>query len=302
MPDPSDVRTGSPPCGSVAAAPLSIGECASLACLLEATAAKPGNVHRGADFDGMTFADLILSAAVIAPSMERAPRQRVGETVLSAVRATRAAVRQNTNLGIILLLAPLAKVPRELPVRAGIGQVLAELDVADAVQAYTAIRIAQPGALGHDQRADVREDPQLTLAAAMGLAADRDLVARQYANQYHEVLELVLPRLVAGPRQGWPLSQTIVHTHVWLLGQLPDSLIARKCGVQVAREASARAAAAVRAGGPLDPPYQAALRDLDCWLRADGHRRNPGTTADLITAGLFVGLREGQLERPLVFY
>lgn len=280
---------------------LSVGVCATLACLLEVTAAKAGNVHRGADFADMTLADMLVSAAVIAPSMEAAAQRSVGETVLAAVRATQDAVRKNTNLGTILLLAPLAKVPRHVPIRAGVGQVLAGLTIQDSVRAYAAIRAARPGGLGTDSQADVRCEPEITLGEAMALAAPRDLVARQYTNGYQEVLELVVPRLAAGERRGWPLAATIVHTQLQLLAELPDSLIVRKCGLGIAREASARAEVVLRTGGPRNETYREGLADFDFWLRADGNRRNPGTTADLIAAGLFVALRDGPLTRPLHF-
>jgi len=34
------------------------------------------------------------------------------------------------------------------------------------------------------------------------------------------------------------------------------------------------------------------------WLRADGNRRNPGTSADLVAATLFVALREELIPLP----
>jgi triphosphoribosyl-dephospho-CoA synthase len=92
-----------------------------------------------------------------------------------------------------------------------------------------------------------------------------------------------------------PLSDSIVHAHVRQLAKTPDSLIARKCGVEIARESADRAAAVLASGAPGDAAYQSALATFDAWLRADGHRRNPGTTADLIAAGLFVLLREGRV-------
>ncbi len=97
-----------------ATAPLwSIGQCAALACLLEATAPKPGNVHRGADFEDVTYPEFVASGIAIAPVMERAVGKPLGQTVLAAVRAARTISPTNTHLGTILLLAPLAAVPRE---------------------------------------------------------------------------------------------------------------------------------------------------------------------------------------------
>src|SRR4051812_42861072 len=108
--------------------PLPTSLCAQIACVLEATARKPGNVHRFADFDDLTHLDFLLSAAAIAPVMDEAPRRRVGETVLTAIQATRRVTTTNTNLGIVLLLAPLASVPPLEDLRAGVERVLAGLN------------------------------------------------------------------------------------------------------------------------------------------------------------------------------
>src|SRR5689334_14263820 len=121
---------------------LTIGQCVSLACFLEATAPKPGNIHRGSDFEDLTYSDLVTSGIIIAPTMERAVSRRVGETVLEAVQATQAAVGTNANLGMVLLIAPLASVPRDRALADGVLDVLAGLNAADAHLIYQAIREA----------------------------------------------------------------------------------------------------------------------------------------------------------------
>jgi triphosphoribosyl-dephospho-CoA synthase len=277
---------------------LSIGQCATLACLLEATAPKPGNVHRGADFDDMCFTDFVVSATAIGPAMEQAPARGVGRAVLASVEATRQLVRANTNLGMVLLLAPLAAVPRTRELSEGMEEVLAGLTADDSRDVYAAIRRAQPGGLGKAEEMDVAEDAPASLLDAMRAAAERDLVARQYANGFEQVLHVVAPWIREGQSQGWLLTESIIHTHLRLLGDFPDSLIARKCGLEMAREVSCLARAVLDVGEPGDECYFEAVADFDFWLRSDGNRRNPGTTADLIAAGLFVGLRDAWLQPP----
>src|ERR1700704_1121547 len=111
---------------------IPIGLCAQLACIWEATARKPGNVHRYWDFDDTTYLDFLHSAAAIAPILETACERHVGETVLKSIQATRSITATNTNLGIILLLAPLATVPYPENLRTGLKQVLANLDTTDS--------------------------------------------------------------------------------------------------------------------------------------------------------------------------
>jgi triphosphoribosyl-dephospho-CoA synthase len=273
--------------------PLSIGQCATFACVLEATAPKPGNVHRGADFEDLSYPDLIFSAVAIGPAMERATTQSLGNTILSAVQATRAAVATNSNLGTILLLAPLAAVPRERSLDDGVTEVLSRLNPTDARLVYEAIRLARPGGMGTVNAADVSGKPPEDLLSAMRLAAERDLVARQYANGFREVFDVVAKTLAAGLERGWTVDSAIVHAQLAVMSQFPDSLIARKCGPALAQQAADRAAAVLQCGSPEDDEFWQAAGDLDFWLRSDGHRRNPGTTADLIAAGLFVLLRDG---------
>src|SRR5205085_12641217 len=119
-----------------------------LAAIWEATARKAGNVHPSANFADVTYADFLFSAAAAAPEIGRAADRPLGDTVLAAVRATRAVVRTNTNLGIVLLLAPLAKVPAGAELRAGVADVLNQTTVADAAAVFEAIRLAAPGGLG----------------------------------------------------------------------------------------------------------------------------------------------------------
>ena len=275
---------------------LSIGQCATMACMLEATAAKPGNVHRGADFDDLTYLDLLMSGVAIAPAMEAATSgTSVGKTILDAVRSTRTMVDTNSNLGIVLLLAPLASVPRQTELREGVEAILGSLTSDDARNVYAAIALAQPGGLGEVNEHDVSGAAPDDLLAAMRAGAERDLVARQYAENFATVLGDVVPLLAEGAARGWPLLDTIVRTHVTIMSRYPDSLIARKLGAEEADKSSAWAARVLESGEPGDIAYIAQLADFDFWLRSKGHQRNPGTTADLITAGLFAALRDGGL-------
>lgn len=273
---------------------LDVGLCTQIACIWEATARKPGNVHRYRDFDDCNYLDFLLSAAAIAPVMATACQRRVGATVLEAVRATRRVTGTNTNLGIVLLLAPLAAVPPGQDLCSGIARVLADLDVEDARQVYEAIRLASPGGLGRVSEQDVYAEPTQTLCHVMALAADRDLVARQYANGFVEVFNDGVPALLTGLERAGSMEGAILLAHLHLMVHHPDTLIARKRGLAEAEEAARRARAVLDTDG-------AQLTSFDSWLRAEGHARNPGATADLLTACLFVLLRENTISLPSRF-
>jgi triphosphoribosyl-dephospho-CoA synthase len=278
-----------------------VGLCAQLACVWEVTARKPGNVHRYRDFADVTYLDFLASAAAIAPVLSRACHQRMGATVLRCVEATRRVAASNTNLGMVLLLAPLAAVPDGEGLEPGVARVLAGLDVEDARQVYAAIRLARPGGLGRATEQDVAEEPTRPLREVMALAADRDLVARQYANGFQEVFADGVPTLVAALAETGSLEGAIIGAQLDLMARHPDTLIARKCGAATAAEAGERARRVRAAGWPQRDAGWAALAGFDAWLRADGNRRNPGATADLLAACLFVLLRRGTITLPPPF-
>jgi len=271
--------------------------------VLEATAHKPGNVHRGADFEDLSYLDFVTAAIAIIPAIEGAACGRgLGDSVLAAVAATRATIRTNANLGMLLLITPLAMVPRESPLAVGVAQVLSNLTAADARGVYEAIRLASPGGLGRVDEADIADEPPADLLHVMRLAEDRDIVARQYANNFSDVLNVTLPWLAEGIAHDWPLADVIVHAHVQMMACYPDSLIARKCGQALADETAARAGRVLAQGEPGQAAYHEAVSDFDFWLRSDGHRRNPGSTADMVCASLFAALRDGIIKTPWRFY
>jgi triphosphoribosyl-dephospho-CoA synthase len=166
---------------------------------------------------------------------------------------------------------------------------------------YEAIRLAQPGGMSKVDEADVAGPPPDSLLHAMRLAADRDSIAKQYATDFADVFDLVVPELQSGLACGWSLSDVVIRTHLRTMCELPDTLIARKCGPAKAGEVAAWAGQVLDAGRPGDAAYHEALADLDFELRSDGHRLNPGTTADLIAAGLFVALRDRMISLPIKF-
>lgn len=282
------------------------GFLAQLGCIWEATARKVGNVHRYADFQDTTYLDFVLSGTAIPFAIDRVHQMGVGLTIWGAVSDTRDVVSRNTNLGILLLLVPLVEAARgelaegnmelvAVDCRTELPQVLAELTVRDTEHVYAAIRLANPGGLGDSPEQDVKDQPTVTLLEAMKLAADRDLVARQYANGFADVFDFGVPAFLAGFERFSCVEAAIVDSQLRWLADYPDSLIARKNGPAVAADVQRRAADALRLGGITTSDGRRAGVELDKYLRSDGNKLNPGTTADLITASLFVALREGKV-------
>ena len=269
---------------------------AQLACVLEVSAEKPGNITPRHDFDDTSYEDMLRSGIALGAELGRAGEQAVGETVLAAVRASRDAAGPNTNLGIALLLAPLARAALTgEPLRERLGDVLRALTVDDARAAYAAIRLAGPGGLEEPVEHDVRDEPRVTLREAMAMAAQRDTIASEYVTDHAVTFELGLPALTEALGDGLRPRNAIVELALRLLAAVPDTLIARKRGADAAGRVAAGARQVLAAGGVRSARGRTALAEFDASLRREGNAFNPGTTADLVTAVLFVALLEGIL-------
>lgn len=287
----------------MAAGAEEIAWAAQLACLYEAGADKPGNVSPRARFGDARYEDFVASAVAVGPAFRDAGRAGVGATVLRAVTDTRRLVATNTNLGIVLLLAPLAvaaaaQAPGE-GLREAVRRVLRGLTVEDARDAYAAIALAGPAGLGRVEEHDVTGGPPpVTLLVAMEAARERDAVAAEYASVFAATFEVGEPELRRAWDAGSRFADAILSAFLTLLAEVPDSLIARKRGAACAADVSRRAHEVLAAGGPSSQEGRARLEQLDRDLRDAEHGLNPGTTADLTCAALFVFLTQGgMLER-----
>ncbi len=275
------------------------------ACALDVSARKPGNVSEASPGHRM-HAGLFLQSAAAAAAPLCAPRTSVGQRIESGVLATRRVVQCNTNLGILLLCAPIVAA-QELRALTGPGEslatairvVLEELDVDDARAAYRAIGLARPAGLGSVPEQDVGDVPTLGLRSAMALAAGRDSIARQYTQAYADVLD---PGVTAfehardrARQRGDGLRAAAIHAmqaaFLEFLAAWPDSHIARKQGDAAAHSVMAEARPwreRARRGDPLDADPAWAAWDES--LKARG--LNPGTSADLCVATALVAALE----------
>ena len=266
--------------------------------MLEASAPKPGNVAPPArtHFHDTRYEDFLASAAAIGPAFLLARRRTLGATIYAACVATAGWTRANTNLGIILLLAPLARAaldPRGGTLRGRVARVLRRTTVRDAAHAYAAIRLAHPGGLGRAMSQDVADAPTCGLRAVMVLAADHDGIAREYATDFAVTFELGAPTLRRARGDGLSWDDAIVETYLTLLAAAPDTHVARKVGSAEAAAISRRSRAVLAAGGVRSAGGRLRTAAFDRALRDPSNSRNPGTTADLTAAAIFAVLLEG---------
>ncbi len=278
--------------------PDKVSLAAQIACLLEVSAAKPGNVTPFAEFADTRYTDFLASAAIVGMVFRKAATVMAGTLILNVVRETQRLVRRNTNLGIALLFAPLAKAAllgggRSLRLR--LHGVLASLTPTDGQKVYEAIRLAKPGGLGEAQHFDVRTTRGwVPLLAAMRNATERDSIAREYTSDFELTFTIGVPALKECVKESGDPEVSIVQTYLTLLSRVPDSLIARKCGCEEAARVSRRADEILALGGAFTQRGRKRLAEFDRALRRRGNRLNPGTTADLTAAAIYaVMLEEG---------
>lgn len=259
------------------------------ACMAELEALKPGNVHIFADGHGMTVQDFITSADVVSEVIAQ-PNLMLGERILQSVQATQAAVKMNTNLGAILLCAPIVQAKlnqNSTGLQANIHGVLGASTIEDAEACFAAIRLANPAGLGESAQHDVHAPAACTLLQAMQQAAPRDMVAAQYANNFINIfdgLAVYQKALTKWQRPAW--AATAVHLHY--MTYFLDSHIVRKYGETIAslvkNEAASHLEAFLKAFNPKN--YQSELMTFDAALKKRG--LNPGTSADLTVATLLL--------------
>ena len=272
------------------AMPQAVAQAYLEACLLELQALKPGNVHAFADGHGMTVQDFIRSADASSQVIAQ-PGLSLGQRILQSVQATQSVVACNTNLGIVLLCAPVVQaglMQNNDALRANIHTVIQASDLSDAEACFAAIRLANPGGLGESAQHDVREPAKVTLLEAMRAAQDRDLIARQYATDFAVVMEdaKFYQQMRLTHNDAW--SATALYLDI--LSQWPDSHIIRKQGQALALEVQAEAAQQLAQLLALDNP-KLAQKSLLAWDKAlKGRGINPGTSADLTVAAIFTAM------------
>jgi triphosphoribosyl-dephospho-CoA synthase len=259
------------------------------ACMAELQAIKPGNVHVFADGHGMTIDDFILSADVTADIITRNDLS-LGERIFYAVEATQNTVGQNTNLGMLLLCAPIIDAALHLADKQSLQQslhsTLAKLTISDAQLVAKAIVLANPGGLGDAAQYDVHATPQVTLLELMRVAQNKDRIAWQYANGFEDILGFGITRfsdaMIRWENPAWAAAAL----YLGFLSHVPDTHVVRKYGHAAALALMQQASEFEHIYWQTDNPklVQKQLLSWDAALKQRGI--NPGTSADFTVATL----------------
>ena len=268
-----------------------IKACVFWACEQEVSAPKPGNVNCFSNNHEMEVADFIKSAQAIAPIMAQSGCT-VGELILQSIIATRAVVDCNTNLGIVLLFAPLCKAMHQCRTFSQLPhtleEVLKNLTIDDAEKCYQAIRLADAGGMGELDDHDINQQATITLKEAMELAQNRDTIARQYTHNYDAIWCIGLPSLTKEINCGQTVEWAITFAYLIMLSKIPDTLIYRKKGRVVSEEVSTAAHSLVNKIKENHKLSDSKVEVITWDDELKKKKLNPGTTADLTAATLLV--------------
>jgi len=265
------------------------------ACICDVQAFKPGNVSVYNEGHDMTVDDFILSAKVSAAAVANTAYS-LGEKIYYAVKATREAVGCNTNLGIILLCAPLCQAAYQQQkgqsLRESLANVLQNTTIEDADWTFKAITLAAPGGLGESSEQDVSEGAAVSLVEAMEIASEKDRIAKQYTTNYKDIFEFSVLRyndaFVKFDDRAWAASAVFTG----LLSTIPDSHIERKYGDKYSGWVRKQIITVDDALLNTNDPEQLIpmLHEVDRAFKDKSI--NPGTTADLTVATVLIILME----------
>ncbi len=272
----------------------SIGVRIQIAIETECSARKAGNVHPQASFENLSYRHFVVAAKAIGEKMDRCIGLRVGQNVLHSVQAMMDAVGTNTSLGTILLMAPLAvathrsseKNAETVSLPDSLNETLLTLTQDDSRDIYEAIRIAKPGGLGDSESMDIRESAPGNILDAMRIASVWDDIALQYVSDFALVFE-ISRRIEIKQSIGLAKLEAIRCVQMEVLSERIDSLIARKQGLNFAKQVQSLACEVILSGPYGSDEYEASWQIFDTVLRDAEHRGNPGTIADMIAAALF---------------
>jgi len=304
-----------------------VSRCLELAILFEVSAGKPGNVNLIVGFERTRYEHFLASAVAARSYFEWAVERGVevsrGETKIGDVglgRIIRDCVVDitawqgggNTLLGTVILLSPIAVAAGmtsieegrvlEIPeLRENLRLVVEATTPEDAVDVYEAIRIANPSGLGKAPDLDINDsnsidrirEEKVTLYDTFVIASKYDTVCSEWTTNYPITFDVAYPYLMEQIREIEDLSGAIIHTFLKVLAEYPDSFIARKIGIEKAREVSSMAKGVLELGGLETLKGKKKLREFDLELRKPSNLLNPGTTADIIAAALALAILDG---------
>lgn len=282
--------------------PSHIARCAQLAMILEVSATpKPGNIDRNHNYIDTRFEHFLASAVGVYPILEKAACSKtgVGEFIHRSVTESGKWQRGgNTHFGAFILLIPLVMAGGRCEditcLKGQVQKIVRETTVEDAVEFYIAFSKSQVKVrpvddldLSDTGSIEKIKTHGLTLFNLMDISGSYDMIAEEWVNGFTKTFECA--GLIQDKIKKYGINDAVVLTFMELLSRNKDTFIRTKFNQKKAEEVSMRAKSILQRGD-MDK-IRDEIRFFDEELLKEGV--NPGSTADIIIAGLFVSLFEG---------
>lgn len=293
-----------------------IAQLGETATLLEVSGyPKPGNVHRTQDFDDMTYEDFLISASVLRENLEIVAynsskyypnllnKIHLGEAILRSVKSTNKLVNTNTNLGISMLMIPISAGCGALINSENIYNLPSMVDLImknsqadDALALVKAIVLSKAGGMDNKtSKYDVNNSntideivrDNINLYDLLEMSAKHDKISYELVNGLPIISEYGYPTFTKIDGK-YSRNDVTLEIFLTLLANVPDTLISRKYGDDVAKDVSNSAKNILKETEIGTDERLNQLKEFDTFLR--NKKYNPGTTADFTAASLFVGL------------
>lgn len=284
-----------------------IANLARLAAVLEVSSRKPGNVGPENDFPDTSYEDFIAGSIAIGEGIGlsadngfRAGKGEIdvneigiGNSILKCVSDVKGSHGGgNTHLGMVMLFVPIAAGaglclgrgrPLKSELRNSIIEVVGNSTLEDSNKLYDAIELSGVN-LGKLLR------KELPFHELMKNSLKKDTIADELSGGMEIIFEKGVPGLDGNYERVKSLRKAVIQTYLELLAEFPDTFIARKLSMDDAEGVSGKARAVIEKGGILTEEGIQAINNFDNFLRNSEKKLNPGTTADLVAASLFVWL------------
>ncbi len=286
---------------------------AQLAAVLEVCTDKPGNVTSSNDFHDTSYEDFLFSSIALGSAVRNAAEKGfsagvgdipvseigVGELIKKGIYDIGGShLGGNTHLGMLMLFIPLAagaglciskSVSFEKDLRRFTDQVIRDSTVRDSIDFYDAIKSANLGSIGSvGGICGPLCKPHIRFHELMEVSSPEDRIASELAGGMELTFEFSLATLENIFKGTCSIREAILQTYLILLSGFPDTLIVKKAGLRKAAEVSDKAKEILELRGIFTPEGRDAIAEFDSFLRKEGNLLNPGTTADLVGAALFV--------------
>ena len=260
------------------------------ACSKDVEVIKPGNVNIDYPHSDTTAYDFLRSAHDSCKSLFKQDFS-LGERIYYSVSDSRKNTKVNTNLGILLLIAPIIHSllhSTKTTFRSALKDVIKTSQISDTNLLCRAINFVNPGGLGEKERMSTNSLPRVTLKTIMDKSANYDRLSYQYSTGYSDILDFIVPRIIEHKKNIENTDFLLSLVFLEILSEIPDTHISRKFNEKIAKKTSNEACDLIKIINTERSRKKALSRICQLDYEYKNKGINPGTTADLLLSGVMI--------------